>query len=159
MPTTVKYRLWCHNCNDWQLFLDKIMETPTVYRCQECKCEHTEIDNELIPGDKLKEQRERYKKSQNNSMNYIGARYLLGGFGGGFSMPVGSDVRIIEADAGQKEIDDEIEKINLQKRELENEQNRVFLQQQKKYAHLCRNDICLCGSGKKYKKCCLTKFK
>lgn len=157
MPTTIKYRLWCTSCNDWQLFIDKLMESPKVYRCQECKSEHIEIANDLIPDDKIQEQRDRYKKS---AINYIGSRYLLSGLHGGlFNLPVGSDIRIIETDAGQKEIDDEKHRININKRELENEQKRILLQEQEKYADLGRNDKCICGSNKKYKKCCLLKFR
>jgi uncharacterized protein YchJ len=74
-------------------------------------------------------------------------------------MSVGSDVRIIEADAGQKEIDDENHRIYVENEKIRAEETRLFLEDQKKYAHLGRNDKCLCGSGKKYKKCCLTKFK
>jgi len=60
------------------------------------------------------------------------------------------DLEIIESDGGYKAIEENRNKVL--------EEARVKREKAVAYKNLGRNDVCLCGSGKKYKKCCLTKY-
>lgn len=68
----------------------------------------------------------------------------------------GNDIKIIECDAGQKYIDNKrheaYEKAKQERNEMINDYNQ-------NYSKLNRNDKCSCGSNKKFKVCCLPKFK
>jgi len=78
--------------------------------------------------------------------------------GGLFNENWDSEYEIIESDAGQKYIDqresDEAE-IKRQERELQKE---IDFEELSKYINLQRNNLCSCGSHKKYKKCCLPRI-
>lgn len=56
--------------------------------------------------------------------------------------------RIVESDAG-------VESIRREKRIKKEERRKTLEEKVDMYKGLTRNDICNCGSGKKYKKCCL----
>lgn len=135
---SIKYRLFCKSCNDFTLFDTKDKLSDDKY-CDTCHNMHEPVSINSIPNEKIKKQQIRYK-------NIIGGMYL-----DLLSNNIGQHAqRIIETDAGlNKEVKlKEIQRINEQekiKEELE------------KYKHISRNDICLCGSNKKYKKCCLNK--
>ena len=67
----------------------------------------------------------------------------------------GSNPIIVESDAGQEAINKIIEEERIKEKERINnlkEEYNIF------YKHLSRNDKCACGSGKKYKNCCINKF-
>jgi uncharacterized protein YchJ len=59
-----------------------------------------------------------------------------------------SDQRILEDDAGQIELDAQLKAEREAKRMAE-------IEFKERYRGVQRNEKCLCGSGLKYKKCCL----
>ncbi len=159
MPTTYLHRLWCKTCKDWKLH-NKGWKADSPHKCKICDTVHESILISKIPKDKILEQRERYKEyTKTNLENILMGGMMLGNplddiFSEDFPEPI-----IVESDAGQKTIDAKIEekrKEEVQKKILEREKK---LEEALPYKNLGRNDICLCGSGKKYKKCCLTKIK
>lgn len=166
MPTIHRYRVWCKSCENFTLHSRKDTKDPNEneFTCISCGTIYSSIKLKDIPTDKLQEQRARWKKSEGNFLgkylDVIGKspeqrqmEELVHMFS-----PPGSDIEIHESDAGQKIIDEENRKI----REAEWEEKRKIREAQAeeaaKYAKLGRNDICICGSGLKYKKCCLTRI-
>lgn len=150
-------RLWCKHCNEWHLFYNKDNEN----YCEVCNEKYTDVLLSEIPITKLEEQRKRYKKQQ---MEYFTSLYDIynscpSPYSSFFSAMNESYKNIItESDAGQIDIDKEI------KKEKEKEkQERIILRNNAsleiaKYKNIGRNDICICGSEKKYKKCCMEKI-
>jgi len=66
--------------------------------------------------------------------------------------------KIQESDAGQKKLD-ELHRLKIKKLlETQLIKRKQDLELKVKFHKLGRNDNCLCGSGKKYKKCCYTKI-
>lgn len=171
MPTLHRYRVWCKKCDNFTLHTRDEFKTPVNPEdnklvCKTCNTVYSDIMLKDIPRDKLLEQRKRYSESQGNMFNsYLNLGSLfktpeqrqLEEMVHMFSPP-GSDIEIHESDAGQKEID----KIEGEKRKKEWEERKRIREAQEaeaaKYAKLGRNDICACGSGIKYKKCCLRKI-
>ena len=161
MPTTIYHRLWCKTCKGWTLH-SKGFKPDATNDCRDCGTTHESTLLGDIPKEKLIEQRERYKEMNRNQMDSLlfgmpfglGTSVMMDMF---FSEP-GSDIKIIESDAGQKVID----KAEKKRRDEIYEQRKKERQQQqeeaKKYKHLGRNDPCACGSGLKFKKCCLSKI-
>jgi hypothetical protein len=148
MPTITYHRVWCKNCQEYQLFHKS--------KCIECGIEHVPTKYKDIPKDKIMEQRERYKKSKSNAFNKLLNVYTNPASIMFSAMEFEKD--IIESDAGQKYIDDlkkqeQTERLNIYKK-----QKKDFLVELEKYTNIKRNDICICGSNKKYKKCCLSKI-
>lgn len=157
MPDIPYYRQWCTTCKDYTLFSPKLGET---MECTTCDSKHEEVELSEIPKDKAQEQRKRYTQEVEKSFNM--SRLLLGS-----SNPLDSmmgeggwqERRVIEADAGQKEID-EVYRKEAQKEYVIRQKIRAEkLEEAKKFKTLLRNDPCACGSGVKYKKCCLTRIK
>lgn len=157
MPTIVRKRAWCSTCNDWKLFTDHKPNDEDWF-CMTCENPHVSVKLSEIPKDKLLEQRERYKKRNREFFH----KYLS------FANPYqeifdmlkepGSDVEIIEADAGQKYIDEENQRAR-QKALAEYRENKDAAKEECiKFHNLGRNDTCACGSGKKYKKCCIERI-
>jgi len=159
MPQRTFYRLWCKKCKEYTLhyankFLDK---KDNGLKCQTCKTIYSDILLKDIPKEKLSAQRERYIKSQGSVLDYLNLFAPRNPLEGMFEEP-GYDNEIIESDAGQKVIDLKIQNENakkLVKQREEKETNRI---EYDKYKHLGRNDKCICGSGAKYKKCCLKRI-
>ena len=158
MPTQTYHRLWCITCKDWKLFNENFFDQ--IKKCSDCKTEHKPILLKEIPKEKIIEQRNRYKEYTKKSLDT-----LLGfGMRGMVINPLDHlfsedfPTEIIESSAGQKKIDEKI----FEKREKEYQQRRLERKKEYeealKYKGLGRNSICLCGSDKKYKKCCLTKM-
>ncbi len=156
MPTTYLYRLWCKECKDWTLHSKAWKEN--IPKCKDCDTEFSPIKLKEVPKDKLIEQRGRYKENQKKDFSSM----LMGGI---MSNPLDEffsedfpDPIIIESDAGQKTLD----KIKVQKEKVKMAKERTKRAEEYaealKYKNLGRNDICLCGSEKKYKKCCLPKI-
>jgi uncharacterized protein YecA (UPF0149 family) len=152
MPTRTLYRTWCTTCQDWELFEFDWFEHDIDDNEKICRtCENplesgTKIGD--IPKEKLAEQRLRYKNYKKRqfqqTMNIFG---MLGmGSNGMFNDFPQTD--IIENDAGQEAIDAE-------RRKLEQEEKQRRKEEVAKYHGLGRNEPCRCGSGNKYKKCCL----
>lgn len=158
MPTINYHRTWCKTCNDWTLHHSGFGSDTSS--CKVCKTEWTEITLGEIPKEKIIEQRERYNEGKKKSGGVLGS-YFAAAFGdsGGLDMrPPGSDVKITEEDAGQKAINDAREKRIHEQWKRDKQAREELKEEYTFYSSLGRNDICLCGSGKKYKKCCLKKF-
>jgi hypothetical protein len=124
--------------------------------CNDCGTEFTTIKLIDIPEDKLIEQRKRYRDSV-NPLKAVSS--LLFNCNPAIQMakmfqPPSMDIEIMEEDAGEKQIHEQ-NRIVYNKRceERERLKEETF-----KYKELNRNDICICGSGKKYKQCCLFKY-
>ena len=158
MPTTIYHRTWCKRCLDFTLHLwTKIDDSKTLI-CKDCKQEENGYSFNEVPEEKLLEQRERYKKSKFSQLEKITNMYLNSNsslFNDMMKEP-GNDIKIIECDAGQKYIDNKrheaYEKAKQERNEMINDYNQ-------NYSKLNRNDKCSCGSNKKFKVCCLPKFK
>lgn len=156
MPTITYHRHWCTACKDWKLF----RKEDSVWVCKTCGKPHEEVVLNTIPEDKLEEQRERYKTYRrehfgiNAYLNFLNPmHWQMQEIKHMMSEP-GSDIEIIEADAGQKYIDEEIEKERRKRAQEREEKRQEAIAELLKYKHTGRNDTCPCGSGKKYKKCC-----
>lgn len=164
MPTTKYWRTWCKTCNDWTLHAAPYNATANNpekdWECKECGTIFTTLMLSEIPYEKLKEQRERYKKNKSNQFDDILSKYLFSSrsYMDDFFSEVGSNIEIDECDAGQEGIDKEKARINSELYEKRKQEREALQIEAKKYAHLGRNDMCACGSGLKYKKCCQSKF-
>jgi hypothetical protein len=158
MASRYLYRQWCKKCKNWTLHEKKLMKEELI--CEECGTVYSDITLGEIPREKIVEQRERYKEKNKRDMDRIFSGYMFGGFDmmSMFEEP-GRNVEIQESDAGQRRID-EAEKAE---RERRREERRQILENNRrevaKYKRVGRNDICICGSGKKYKKCCLERIR
>ena len=101
-----------------------------------------------VPEEKILEQQKRYREKQMNSyLKYLQPQKSI--FEEMFSEEIGTTV-IHEDDAGWKEISEQRaqarEDARREIREAKEEYDRL-------YSHLGRNDLCSCGSGKKFKHC------
>ncbi len=169
MPERYLQRQWCKKCQSCELFEEKGLfakkENPgeSHWSCIECGTKFEPYKLSEVPKEKIKEQRERYKVWKKEQFEKMFGSYLDFGrsnrnfINDMFSAP-GSRTHVTEADAGQKYIDDQIKK----EREAEYEKRRAAKEALEKeyeaYRKSGRNDKCLCGSGKKYKHCCLPRF-
>jgi len=157
MPTRELRRIWCKTCNEFELHHYRFPNTEDWF-CGACDTKYSPILLKDIPSDKLLEQRKRYKEYKKESIfNYLqGALIPSNPF---MELFKDETVHITESDAGQRAIDEREQ----QKRAAAYEKRRIEREKQmeeaKKYSHLGRNDICICGSGKKYKKCCLDRIR
>ena len=146
MPQNLYHRLWCRSCQGWNLFSlsDKLT-------CNACGTDHEITRLTDIPEEKLFEQRRRYRESQSKLFSHMILGVMIGYADGNTS-------KIIESDAGQEEI--------YKKRELDRKErmeNREIARKEKialldKFKGVGRNDKCACGSGIKFKKCCIGKI-
>lgn len=127
--------------------------------CTECDTEHQRVLLSNIPEEKIQEQRKRYLEQQRQNIRDVYSEFLGGRSNPLFDLfaPVENKTRIVEGDAGQKFIDDERKQKESEERMKRYEEHQKLLQWKAQYKGLGRNDTCICGSGKKYKKCCLTK--
>lgn len=147
MPTQSSFRrLWCVNCQEWELF-DRDFSfndvLPPLF-CTKCK---TPIDENVklgdIPKEKILEQRQRYKEKRKNSIRAAFGLFMSLGLNSNSGL---SERKIIENDAGLLAIEKERLKIEQEKRQ-------ELYAERAKYAKVQRNQICPCGSGKKFKHC------
>ena len=167
---TTLYRQWCQKCQNWQLFERKVIEGTEgenkeyEHLCRSCGTPHEPTRLGDIPKEKLEEQRERYNAQRRGQFTTLMNEFRMGPeerrvkelfemFG-----PVATDTQIIEGDAGQKAI----EELQAAKRAkaIEEKQARKqeIINECVPYKNMSRNDQCACGSGKKYKKCCMDKI-
>ena len=159
MPSITYHRFWCHKCNDFTLFqVDHFKDD--VKKCKECDTPVTTYKLSDVPEDKIQEQRQRYKDQEKETANKIFSGYMFGGNNILDELFNESpNVEIVETDAGQKKIDAEKRRkdneIYEKKRKAREDKAKDY---RDNYAHLGRNDLCGCSSGKKYKKCCWDKF-
>ena len=139
MKSKIKnYRLYCKCCEDFTIFNTDI--------CIDCNTEYNTIFIKDIPLDKLNIQRKRFKKQR--SENFENVMNIYSTLGNLSSANYHIGYKVIETDAGLVEEEKEIRK---EKEELKN----YRLSQLSLFNKIGRNDDCLCGSNKKYKKCCL----
>lgn len=144
MPTIIKYRKYCKTCDDFKLF----DYCQSILCCESCKEKYEKVPLEEIDEVKVLQQRNRYRKYELDSLNNMlfNRKNPIAEL---FSEPkVGYEVR--EDDAGFLEA---------QRQSLAeyNKKRKENFELKEKFAKVGRNDVCLCGSGKKYKKCCLIK--
>jgi hypothetical protein len=149
MPEITYYRFWCKKCEKYSLHLKN--------QSQEWKCKCGKISEPYflseVPDELILEQRERYKKQKRDEVfNILHSFEPENPFSSEFP------IRIIETDAGQKEIDDERNKEIEERSENRRQMIENLTSEYHDFKHLGRNDTCACGSGKKYKRCCLSKF-
>lgn len=154
MPIRTYNRTWCKTCNDWTLH--RMNNNNDKQICNDCDTEFTTTYLIDIPEEKLIEQRKRYIESTNpmkvlTSILHDSSPSVQ--MAKMFQSP-GSEIQITEEDAGQKKIREQRVK-EYNERYVERDRLR---KEALKYKHLNRNDICICGSGKKYKQCCLSKY-
>lgn len=156
-PVNNQYRTWCKTCKEWMVHQRK--EDDLL--CLECGTKFTEILLSKIPTEQIQEQRIRWKHQQRTDSEslfpYIMSGYMLGGVGDDMFNENWNEPKVIESDAGQKVIN---EKERRQRQILSEERTRKRMEREeyiKKFSGVGRNDICLCGSNKKFKKCCLAK--
>jgi hypothetical protein len=153
--------MWCKTCNDWELFVRR-WEKDSAWICKECKTPHEPILLKDIPEEKITEQRERYKESQKRFFPNLYSQFIAGvglnSIVSTFNSSVGSNIEIMEDDAGQMEIDEQERQKRHEEWKKEKEKKEALQKEYARYKNLGRNDICLCGSGKKYKKCCSYKY-
>jgi uncharacterized protein YchJ len=164
MPTKELKRLWCKKCNDWELF-EQQYPNCTDWFCQKCETIHEKTLLSEIPEEKLIEQRKRYVEYNHKSANKFMGEMMMSPEQRNIKelvhmfSPPGSDweTEIIESDAGQHQIDDEARRKRAEKIQKEAEEKEQVKRELIKFKGVNRNDTCPCGSGKKYKKCCLNK--
>jgi hypothetical protein len=159
MPTRDYKRIWCKKCKDWTLHGQHYPNWEDWF-CQKCETAHVKTPLSEIPPKKILEQRKRYKEWKKHDFERLFNGLISFGtdpFINMFSEP-GSDVRIMESDAGQAELDKQERERKAEERRLHEEEKAKVREEILKYRKIGRNDLCLCGSGLKYKKCCLTRI-
>ncbi len=157
MPTLKYFRTWCKSCDD---FTPHRTFANDNSKCNRCDTVWSDITLDQIPHEKVLQQRERYMQKRGNPIQSLLRSFseptILDQLTG--RAPAWPDAEIDEYDAGMQDIldarnkkyADEIEKRRKEKEELQKEY--------KLYVNLGRNDKCACGSGKKYKHCCIQRF-
>lgn len=157
MPIQTYHRVWCKYCKEFTLHLKPFGKSKLS--CNNCKLEYQEMRLGDIPSEKIIEQRARYIKSESEFASTLFGSYLNIGVNVlDAMMSETSDTEIIESDAGQKEID-EISRKEREEVQRNRQENRIKEKEQlEKFRNLRRNDKCLCGSKKKFKKCCWNKI-
>lgn len=167
-PTQL-YRNWCKTCNDFTLheriFEDEVNHPrykPSLvfenHSADVCDCGTSFTPYYLSDCDeeKVLTQRERYKKAKSykaaERLGNIGALYMSqpNFFSSVIPKKGLDDITVHETDAGLKEIiaKEKEERIRIK---------GIMLEELSRFSKVNRNDECLCGSGLKYKKCCLQK--
>lgn len=156
MPTQYTRRTWCRKCADWTIHHEVGKFGEEHMACDNCETVFTTINTSEIPVEKVLEQRKRYSERKSEDFRKLMMMGMSGSFGSGW----GGNVNITEEDAGQKAIDDE-RAAERKRQEEEYKENRRMLTElyNDHYRKLGRNDKCACGSGKKYKQCCIERFK
>lgn len=155
MSTKTFYRTWCTTCQDWELFEFDWFHRDIGDNEKTCKTCGNPVDKNVdlgdIPKEKIAEQRLRYQNYRKRQFNKTMNIFTMMGIdsNGMFRDFPGTD--IIENDAGQEAVDAEI-------RRLKEEEKQKRKDEIARYHGLGRNESCRCGSGKKYKKCCLSRI-
>ncbi len=148
MPTPkTKHRTYCKTCEEFTIHNADLV-------CETCNTEFTSYFPSDVDKVLAEQQRKRYSKQKADDI--LG---LYGAFMQGNGIQAILDLeqtKIIECDAGQKEIDrvkkEQIEEVKRKGQEILDDYNS-------NYKKLNRNDKCSCGSGKKFKQCHLVYFK
>lgn len=158
------YRKYCKNCNDYTIhdivFVDefkhelysKVKFNEDEKHVDICDCGYQYQPTQLseIEDEKIKKQRSRYKRQSQEQFAKAYGMYI--NFTLTTTPSLGLETKntskIIEDDAGLKE-----EREQEMRKEEEIKRNKEVVLE--KYKNVGRNDKCLCGSGLKYKNCCL----
>lgn len=146
----VRYRKYCVTCCDYTLHT-KNDKTKICTSCDTIYNPET-IDFNAIEKTKILRQRQRYteyKRQQFRDM-FVTCNIFESISANGFQRV------IIEDDAGQYAID---EAKKAERARLQQLHNQIRIEYHDKFANLNRNDKCGCGSGKKYKQCCIGKYR
>jgi len=162
MPTIELKRIWCKTCQEFELHKQQYPNWEDWF-CKKCETAYTSIKLKEIPKEKILEQRKRYSEYKNKQAEKLIAGMISGNYGNTYSenlfSEVGSNIRVQESDAGQRKLDERRAK----KEEEKSEERRIRREEKKveiaKYKRLGRNDKCICGSGLKYKNCCLLRIR
>jgi hypothetical protein len=123
-------------------------ENKKLFKCYTCQTEYsTDFDYATIDAEKIKRQQDRYRAKKRaeffsvvNMMSHISSI--------GLGTDCGASLDVVEDDAGL------IKQNREEKKREEEEKHEAIMELRQYYNIVGRNDICLCGSGKKYKKCC-----
>jgi hypothetical protein len=169
MPSTIKKRTWCTTCQEFELFESRLSSETTVLdadgkeikktsktTCDTCGNEYVPYSLSEVPEEKILEQRERYRQMKKTEFIKMLSAYqdmsksnILADMMREVSdKPVEYTVR--EDDAGQEAID-------TAERAARDAQRLANIEFKEQFRGAQRNDKCRCGSGNKYKKCCLPK--
>lgn len=161
MRDTNQYlRTYCKTCKDFVFHIEKIrfpdkdaqqqddltMKQTVYYVHEECGTEFTPYTLSEVDDEKIKQQRQRYKEFRRS--NFRKTLNLFAVMGLGFNMPDLKEGKYFESDAGLQLVEERLREAIRKKKE---EQQAELL----KFKDVGRNERCLCGSGKKYKHCCL----
>jgi hypothetical protein len=165
-----KKRLWCEKCKDFTIH-DTVQVSDTEYRyfdsiyfdlegdgeqvCSCCGKQWVAAPIKEMDPEKVALQRERYKNQRRRRFSESMMAFSMLACSNplfGIFDEVGISKEIIESDAGLLYEERVVNERMVAKR---NERNAEL----QKFSKVNRNDICLCGSGLKYKKCCLKKHK
>ncbi len=169
MPSQIKKRTWCTTCQEFELFESHLTSETTVLdadgneikklsktSCDTCGNEYVPYSLSEVPEEKILEQRERYRQMKKTEFIKMLSAYqdmsksniLADMMREVADRPVGYTVK--EDDAGQEAID-------AAERAAREAKRREEIEFKESYRGAQRNDKCRCGSGNKYKKCCLPK--
>ena len=160
------FRVWCKVCEDFtlhaQVFVDEIKhpkhslikfsdkeDDKFEFICN-CGCQYTDVLISNIDKDKLLLQRARYKEQRKKRIKERLNLFAMMGVGTSSMFETDFSVKtvVVESDAGLKDVEKREEEKRIQIKAL---QKAKLLE----FKNVKRNDICLCGSNLKYKKCCL----
>jgi len=154
MSNPQKIRTYCKTCDEFTLFSQK----KEVHICNTCNTAVNPDDtynvSEVAP-EKVLAQIERYKLSKESRKKRDFNLFILGSIVGFDSMPIPTNFDIIEDDCGYAKVLADFEakqKANAQKEAERQREIKEIMKQAEKNG---RNSLCICGSGKKAKKCCL----
>ncbi len=149
MPTKYYTRTWCNSCKECTLH-HKPFEKE--FQCKECGDESKTFNLSDIPKDKYIEQIKRWEDSQGNKLGRIYSTFMSPS-NNFFNEE--SEVIITEDDLGYKK-----HKAEFYAKEAEERKAKIEERNKLKdlYKGLTRNDKCGCGSGLKFKNCCLPKI-
>jgi len=156
MPTRTYKRLWCKTCNEFELHETPIL-TGDDLQCKVCDTIYTNIKLKEIPEEKRLAQRKRYSESKRNETGALYNSFIMGSGLDVILSNENSDT-IYESDAGQKQLDKWVAEEAEQLREARKVKHQEDSELKKTFKKVGRNDKCLCGSDKKYKKCCYQKI-
>jgi|TARA_R110000782_G_scaffold264883_1_gene358288 uncharacterized protein YecA (UPF0149 family) len=154
MPTQPKrHRTYCKSCQDFTVHSWKDKEN---LLCDNCQTKESGYSLNDINPKLIERQKERYNDKKRREFGSIYGAFMMG-VGMQTMMELEkTQFQLIEDDAGQIRIDEKKKRIREQLKLKEQENYQDYLDN---YKGLNRNDKCSCKSGKKYKQCCLPKFK
>jgi len=152
MPTQYRYRHYCKDCEDFTLFIRDDFNSKDL-TCTNCDKKYETVKIGEIDSEKVETQRVRFKQKRSQQFANMFDTYRTGSIMQELfrnESRMGFDVH--ESDAGLLTI----EKYEKEERELakliRNEEIRKI---RIEFKGIQRNETCRCGSGIKYKKCCM----